>query len=146
MTSRPRFGVIVGVLIVAAYAWLATGVHPFTSRAYVAVSIPVVVTLAFYAIRGGFSEPDATNYYRRRSLETARITGPWCGLIVAALALEIVGLALGGRSKDVPTLSTTVDHLLVAHWGRWLLFLWWLWIGTRAVKGVSQRHREKSPS
>ena len=137
---------LVGVLIVATYAWLATGAHPFTTWAYVAVSIPVVVTLAFYVMLGGFSEPDATNYYRRRSLGTTRSATPWWGLFLAASALEAVGLALGGRSKDVPTLSATVDHLLVAHWGRWLLFLWWLWIGARAAAGVSQRHREKSPS
>ena len=137
---------IVGLVIVAAYAWLATNAHPFTPWAYVAVSISVIVTMVFYFQRGGFSEPDATNYYRRRSLGTVRHQVPWWGLFTAALALEIVGLALGGRSKDVPTLSTTVDHLLVAHWGRWLLFLWWLWIGARAVEGVSQRRREKRPS
>jgi hypothetical protein len=138
--------VIVGVVLVAAYAWLATGARPFTPWAYAVVSAPVVVTLALYAVRGGFSDPDATNYYRRRSLGTAREVAPWCGLFIVALALEIVGLALGGRSKDVPTFSTTVDHLLVAHWGRWLLFLWWLWVGARAVEGVSQRRRERKRS
>jgi hypothetical protein len=136
--------VIVGVVIVAAYAWLATGAHPFTPWAYVAVSIPVVVTLSFYVMRGGFLEPGATNYYRRRSLGISRTATPWWALFLAALALEIAGLALGGRSKVVPTLSTTVDHLLVAHWGRWLLFLWWLWIGARAVDAMTLRHRERS--
>jgi hypothetical protein len=68
------------------------------------------------------------------------------GLFIVALALEIVGLALGGRSTAVPTLSTAVDHVLVAHWGRWLLFLWWLWIGARAIEGMSQRRREKKQS
>jgi hypothetical protein len=138
--------VIVGVVTVAAYAWLATSARPFSPWAYAAVSVPVVVTLALYAVRGGFSHPDATNYYRHRSPGTARGVAPWCGLVIVALALEIVGLALGGQSKDVPTLSTTVDHLLVAHWGRWLLFLWWLWVGARAVEGVSQRRREKRRS
>lgn len=137
---------IVGGVTVAAYAWLATSARPFAPWAYAAVSVPVVVTLALYAVRGGFSDPDATNYYRHRSLGTARGAAPWCGLFIVALALEIVGLALGGRSKDVPTLSTTVDHLLVAHWGRWLLFLWWFWVGARAVEGMSQRRREKRRS
>jgi hypothetical protein len=143
--SRPT-PAVVGIVLVAAYAWLATAAHPFTGWAYIAVAIPVAVTLAFYVVRGGFSEPGATNYYRQRSLGVSRAATPWWGLFTAALALEIAGLALGGRSKDVPTLSTTVDHLLVAHWGRWLLFLWWLWIGARAVEEVSQRHREKSRS
>jgi hypothetical protein len=143
VASRPSLAVIVGIVIAAAYAWLATGAHPFTTWAYVAVSIPVVVTLAFCARRGAFTEPDATNYYRRRSLGALRNATLWWALFTAALVLEIVGLALGGRSKNVPTLSTTVDHLLVAHWGRWLLFLWWLWIGVRAIDGMSQHHREK---
>lgn len=137
---------IVGVVIAAAYAWLATSAHSFTSWAYVAVSLPVVVTLALYSLCGGFKEPSASDYYRRRSIDALRIAIPWSGLFIAALTLEIVGLALGGRSKDVPTLSTTVDHLLVAHWGRWLLFLWWLWIGARAIEGMSQPHREKGLS
>jgi hypothetical protein len=138
--------VIVGVVFVAAYAWVATSAHPFAPWAYAVVSIPVVVTLVLYAMRGGFSEPGATNYYRRRSLGTTRKAAPWLGLFIVALALEIVGLALGGRSTAVPTLSTTVDHVLVAHWGRWLLFLWWLWIGARAIEGMSQRRREKKQS
>ena len=146
MTSSPRPSVFLGAVIAATYAWLATGVYPFTGWAYVAVAIPVVATLAFYVVRGGFSEPGATNYYRQRSLGASRSATPWWGLFIIALALEIVGLALGGRSKDVPTLSTTVDHLLVAHWGRWLLFLWWLWIGARAIEGVGQRRREQSQS
>jgi hypothetical protein len=137
--------VIVAGLIITAYAWFATGTHPFTARGYAAVSILVVVTVAFYVARGGFHEPGATNYYRRRSLGTSRTSTPWWGLFLAAFALEIVGLAHGGRSKDVPTLSTTVDHLLVAHWGRWLLFLWWTWIGARAAKGLSQRREKSQP-
>jgi hypothetical protein len=146
VSSRRPLAVIVGIVIAAAYAWLATGAHPFTRWAYIAVSIPVVVTLAFYARRGGFREPEATNYYRRRSLGAMRNATLWWALFVAALATEIAGLTLGGRSKDVPTLSTTVDHLLVEHWARWLLFLWWLWIGARAVKGISQRRGEKNRS
>jgi hypothetical protein len=138
--------VIVGVVIIAAYAWLATSAHPFTSWAYVGVSLPVVVTLVLYSLRGGFREPNASDHYRRRSTGVVRTAAPWWGLFIAALTLEIVGLALGGRSKDVPTLSTTLDHLLVAHWGRWLLFLWWLWIGARAIDGMVRPRREKSRS
>jgi hypothetical protein len=107
------------------------------------VAVPVVVMLVLYALRGGFSDPETTSYYRHRSLGSPRPDAPWWVLFSVAIALETLALALGGRSKNVPTLSTFVDHLLVAHWGRWLLFLWWLWVGARAVEGVSRRRQQK---
>jgi hypothetical protein len=68
---------------------------------------------------------------------------PWASVAVVALGLEIAGLALGERSAVVPTLSTTIDHLLVTHAGRWLLYVWWLVVGARAIAPLaSSRHKE----
>jgi hypothetical protein len=121
------------ILAAALYAWWATGVRPFSIGAYILVALPALIALALYTSAGGFrpTRVDITAYYRQRS---SRRVGPWLVLVVLAVALESVGLALGGRSKSVPTLSTTLDHLLGDHWGRWLIFLAWLWIGARPIE------------
>lgn len=107
--------------------------RPFSIGSYILVSLPALAALEFYASAGGFgpTRTDISAYYRHRS---SRRVGPWVVLLVLAVVLESVGLALGGRSKSVPTLSTTLDHLLVEHWGRWLIFLAWLWIGARPTE------------
>jgi hypothetical protein len=115
------------------YAWWATAVRPFSAGAYALVALPVLAALALYASAGGFrpTRVDVTTYYRQRS---SHRVGPWVVVVVLGVALESVGLALGGRSKSVPTLSTTLDHLLVEHWLRWLIFLAWLWVGGRPIE------------
>ncbi|MGH3733091.1 MAG: hypothetical protein ACRDVC_06930 [Acidimicrobiales bacterium] len=129
-----------------AYAWLATGVKPFTDSAYILLSVPSVVALAVYGALGGFSprRRDVTSYYRSRGASIRAYA--WIIVFGVALGLEIAGLALGGRSKDVPTLSTTIDRLLVTHWGRWLLFVWWLWVGVRAIERLARVRREEEPA
>lgn len=113
-------------LIAVTYAWFATGAGAFTAGAYTYVATPSLVALAIFV---------ATE--RRRSAErspTSRVaralpwanSAPWIAILAAAVVLEAVGLALGGRSTSVPTLSTTVDHVLVTHVARWLLFVAWL--------------------
>jgi hypothetical protein len=47
---------------------------------------------------------------------------PWLLVALAAAGLEGLGLALGGRSKTVPTLSTMIDHALAWHALRLILF------------------------
>jgi hypothetical protein len=120
-------------VVALVYAWFATGLAPFSTTAYVALSVPIIVAVPFYGALGGFSvhSRDVASYYRMRRAPGAVL--PWAILFAVALALEIAGLALGGRSADVPTLSTTIDHLLVAHEGRCALYLWWLWIALRAI-------------
>ena len=56
--------------------------------------------------------------------------------ILLAVGLEAVGLALGGRSAGVPTLSTVIDHALGRHGVRFVLFLGWLAVGWAPVAGV----------
>jgi hypothetical protein len=131
---------VILTLLLAAYAWWATGVRPFTMLAYVLIAIPSLAAATIYSVMGGLSpRADVATYYRTRSAgATSRNVWPWTGLLLAALALEAIGLALGGRSAHVTTLSTTVDHLLVAHWGRWLLYDLWLAVGAGPL--VRLRH------
>lgn len=124
MSHSLRVGAAGAVAI--AYAWLATGVRPFSAGAYTYVAVPslvaVVLSVAAESRRRAERAPTPR---ATRALARANTT-PWWSIFVAAVALEAVGLALGGRSKTVPTLSTTVDHLLVTHAVRWLLFVAWL--------------------
>jgi hypothetical protein len=129
-----------GVLIVVGaltYAWFATGVRSFSSSAYVFVAVPSFVVLLLYGMLGGFSlnRADVTNYYRvRSSLSSWRRVAPWIAVAALALVLELIGLALGGRNTNVPTLSTTMDHLVVVHWGRFVLFAIWLAVGANPLR------------
>ncbi len=122
--------VVVGI----PYAWWASGLTPFTTRAYVAVAIPVaVVVVASFLHFPGRNLPTGFGAERRITVAGA---WPWLALGVAAVALEIAGLALGGRSPAVPTLSTVVDHALRRHAVRFLLFGAWLAIGAVPVLRV----------
>ena len=118
--------------------------RPFTASAYVLVAVPTLAALALYAGVGGFrpAREDITSYYRQRS---SRRVGAWAVVFVLALTLECVGLALGGHSKSVPTLSTTLDHLLVNHWGRWALFVAWLGLGGRPIARLRRLVRGDQP-
>ena len=141
--------VVVVVVVVVAYAWWATGVQPFTVGAYVAVGIPIVIVTVLALAPGrswspwpGPQEP-ATAPSHGTSAGDAPAPGftppdsrsglgeavPWIIILVAAVGLEGVALALGGRSAIVPTLSTVVDRGLRWHPVRLLLFCGWLSIG-----------------
>jgi hypothetical protein len=114
------------------YAWLEAGAQPFSVPSYVLMGIPSIVILASFCALGGLSprRMDISNYYRRKAQGASiRSVAPWLIVLAAVVALESVGLLLGGRSSVVPTLSTTVDHLLVARWERWLLCVVWLLSG-----------------
>lgn len=108
------------------------------------MALPALVALGLYAGAGGFrpAREDITAYYRQRS---SHRVGGWIVVFVLALALECAGLALGGYSSSVPTLSTTLDHLLVNHWGRWVLFVAWLWTGARAIAALYRLPRGDQP-
>ncbi|MCQ4118126.1 hypothetical protein [Rhodococcus tibetensis] len=68
---------------------------------------------------------------------------PWLILLVLAVGLEGVGLALGGRSTSVPTLSTVIDYALAWHPVRFVLFCGWLAVGGAPV--VRMVHRRVLP-
>jgi hypothetical protein len=122
--------ILVGILV--GYAWVTTGVAPFSTFSYCLIAVPCVIFVVAYIRMGGLSTDHAEvgAYFESKSGGATRATvAPWIALLVAALVLEAVGLLLGGRSTSVPTLSTTVDHLLAVRWERCLLCLAWLLAG-----------------
>jgi hypothetical protein len=128
--------VIVAVSVVTGYAWVTAGAVPFSTLAYLLVATPCVAFVVLYVRMGGLSvdRVDLNEYFQRRALGTSvSSVAPWIALLTAAVALEAVGLLLGGRSTNVPTLSTTVDHLLEVRWERCLLCSAWLFAGGFAL-------------
>jgi hypothetical protein len=123
---------VIAVAMMCGYAWVVAGAAPFSANSYLLVAIASVALVVGYASIGGLSshDPNASAYYEAKSggASYATVT-PWIVVLVAAVILEAIGLALGGRSSDVPTLSTMVDHLLEVRWERCLVCLTWLLVG-----------------
>ena len=119
----------------AGYAYWATGLRPFTGIAYLAVGIPVAICGVVLVVRGS-----AGAGHRAGRIPTRAAAIPWLVLAAAVASLEGIGLALGGRSRTVPTLSTVVDHALAWHASRMVLFCGWLLIGVvPAARAVARR-------
>jgi hypothetical protein len=108
------------IAVAAGYAYWATGLRPFTPRAYLAVAVPMlaVAVLMLASHPGGAPA--------RSGRITLRRAWPWIAVVGCGCVIETVGLLLGGRSSAVPTLSTVFDHALRWHFSRWLLFCIWL--------------------
>jgi hypothetical protein len=124
---------VVIVVMLAAYSWVTAGVTPFSAPAYAFVALPSVAFVVAYVSMGGLSRHrgDVNTYYQDRSRDTTLSNvAPWISVFVAALVLEAIGLSLGGRSTSVPTLSTTIDHLLKMQWERSIFCFAWLLAGT----------------
>lgn len=135
-----RLGGAVAAVALGAYAWLMTGATPFTFTSYVLVAFPCVALLTAFVSVGGFSKrtldvSSSSNVDRRRH---GSVT-PWIVLLSAALALETIGLALGGHSTSVPTLSTTIDHLLARHWERFFIGTAWLLMGAALLAQLGRQ-------
>jgi len=137
---------VVGAAGVVAYAWWATGLQPFTTPAYVAVGLPVA-GLAVVAVVGRpgsrFAAGAAVDARGVGRLQL-RSTFPWVVLLLLAVGLEVAGLALGGRSAEVPTLSTVIDRALGWHGARLALFLGWLAVGWAPVARVAVHRRARA--
>lgn len=118
------------------YAFWATAQPAFGRFAYVAVAIPVALVVAAVLVgRGGRSAAG-----RVPRVITLAAAWPWLLIGVLIAGLETAGLALGGRSAAVPTLSTVVDHTLAWHVVRAALFVGWLLLGW-CVVGLTHAHR-----
>jgi len=124
----------------AVYAWWATGTQPFAPGAYVAVGVPVVLVGAVALGR------PASRVTADTSVPGVgpRSASPWIVILALAIGLECAALALGGRSSDVPTLSTVVDHALGRHALRFLLFCGWLAVGCAPLAWGRSRQRSRS--
>jgi hypothetical protein len=121
------------------YAWVSAGVAPFTTLSYFLVTIPCVAIVVAFVLLGGLSRghQEVSAYYLRNAGGASTLSvAPWIALLTAAVVLESVGLILGGRSPSVPTLSTTVDHLLAYRWERCLICLAWLLVGVAPLHGL----------
>jgi hypothetical protein len=124
------------VICVAGYAYWTTGLRPFTVSAYVAVGIPVAVVGCVAALgwhAGGLRSEGAEIVGLRRVL-------PWLLIALLAAGLEGLGLALGGRSTTVPTMSTVIDRGLAWHAVRLILFCGWLLIGSAPLVRTPRDH------
>jgi hypothetical protein len=150
-TSRGRLASLApAVAAVAAYSWWATDLRAFTTLSTVAVAIPVaLVAAATFALDHHTSLPSAPVGVTPPEMSRSGLL-PWIVLLVVACGLEAAGLALGGRSPTVPTLSSVVDKTLVWHITRFGLFVGWLawggapilvrvtsWVSRSAAGGVS---------
>ena len=128
MGQRGFFTVV--VVVAVAYGWWDAGVRPFTWQSYVLIAFPIAVVIGCYISDGSFARTT-----RRELLSTqdgsafGSRQSAWWAIIVFAVLLEAWGLALGGRSSAVPTLSTTLDHLLATRVERTIVFVVWLACG-----------------
>jgi hypothetical protein len=142
-----RVAVVILTAFVIAYAWFATGVTPFHALSYVVVGIPALIVVSMYIYLRAFAEGPSgvTHLYMHRSLGVSleRVT-PWLVVLAGAVILEVVGLALGGRSNSVPTLSTELDHLLSTHGLRCVLFLAWLLVGAVPLRRLREFRRSRA--
>jgi hypothetical protein len=132
------------VVVTLGYAWVTASAHPFTTLSYCLVAIPSAALVVTYIRIGGLSADlgDVGAYFQRQSGEaTLSTVTPWIAVLSAAVVLESVGLLLGGRSTSVPTLSTTVDHLLAYRWERCLLCVAWLSAGALPLFRLSRSLR-----
>ena len=134
MTRRPiavdsLLGFVGIGLAAAFYAWWATGVPPFTLRAYIAVGLPALILLVAAIIGPVPGRVEAISATLPGGEDTPQRVFPWVILLVLAVSLEGLGLALGGRSQAIPTFSTVIDHALSQHVVRFILFCAWLAAG-----------------
>lgn len=139
--------VVLGAVVAVAYAWWAAGVAPFSTLAYLSIALPATAELVLLVAGGRFAvRPRERTQREGRPATTVSLAScaPWVIVLVLAVALEAWGLALGGRSAAVPTLSTTVDHLLATRVERTVLYVAWLALGAAPLARHRRRRSEHS--
>ncbi len=134
--SHRRLGLASACIVAgASYSWWATGLRSFTTLSTVAVAIPVALVIAGMLVGAGRPMTTGAETPGPNSGLSGAELGPWIALLVLACGLEIAGLALGGHSRTVPTLSTVVDQTLAWHLSRFALFAAWLaWGGAPLLR------------
>jgi hypothetical protein len=137
-SAREATALVIGIGAVG-YAWWATGLRPFTRSADVAIAIPVFLLAVAAWGKTPRSSGGASRFIRKGAVGSPSRYGalPWIALGLLAVALEVLGLALGGRSRVVPTLSTVADQALAWHVSRWVVFILWLAAGAWPVRRVT---------
>jgi hypothetical protein len=133
--------VLLAAMAVVGYGWWASGVHPFTWRAQIAVGIPSAIAVAVIVrYEKRISRFYRANRAKEQSEKRSRIIGQegvlnrgvavWVALLGAFTVWEVIGLLAGGSSRVLPTFSDLVDnYLLRLRLERFVLFILWLWLG-----------------
>jgi hypothetical protein len=121
---RTRWLVVLGVVGIAVYSWVAAGLRPFTIGEEVMVAIPALVVFA--AAWRPTRKPPVVRWSRTS-------VALWLGVVVLAVGWELLAY-LSSPREDHPTLSVIADEIMSVHAGRALLFLLWLWLGWLFVR------------
>jgi hypothetical protein len=122
------------IALAGAYGWWLAGLRPFTLTAYLAIAFPTVLLATALALPRTGGSPTGGDSDHRSPTPSGRQFFPIATVLVFGLGLEMAGLALGGRSPFVPTLSTVLDHALRWHLVRFLMILAWLAVGLRLAR------------
>jgi hypothetical protein len=120
--DRWRWFVLLVVVVVAVYSWVAAGLRPFTFGEEVMVAIPAIAVLVA-ASRP--SPPAGEHEVVRSSRGSAAL---WLALVAVAFTWELFAYFSSPR-RDHPTLSVIADEVMSVHLGRAVLFLLWLALG-----------------
>jgi hypothetical protein len=119
-TRRVSWRVVAVIAAALVYAWIASGLRPFTHPEAVAVAIPLTVT--------GIALLRPRSQVRAVDDETRRGTWVWAVLFAALVAWELISFRLSPR-VDHPTLSSIADWAMSTHPGRFAMFATWLAVG-----------------
>ena len=118
---RASWRVVAVVAAALAYAWIASGLRPFTHPEAVAVGIPIIAA-GIATLRLARRGPHAAVPESRRGVLV------WRGLLAAFLIWELITYRSSPR-EDYPTFSSITDAIMSTHPGRFALFAIWLAIG-----------------
>jgi hypothetical protein len=117
---------LLATVLLAAYAWWAVGLAPFSGRATAAVVLGGAAAMAV----------GARERQRRRSPRAGDMAGiaTWAALAAIAGAWQLAAYLQHPRS-DHPTLSSLANEVLDSHLARALAFIVWI----AAAKGLARR-------
>jgi hypothetical protein len=118
---RVSWRVIAVVTAALVYAWIASGLRPFTHPEAIAVGIPIIAA-GVATVRLARRAPDAAAPESREGVLV------WRGLLATFLICELITYRSSPR-EDFPTFSSITDTIMSTHPGRSALFAIWLAIG-----------------
>jgi hypothetical protein len=118
---RASWRVVAVVAASLVYAWIASGLRPFTHPEAVAVGIPIIAA-GVATLASALRAPVAAGPESRRGVLV------WRGLLAAFLIWELISYRSSPR-EDYPTFSSITDTIMSTHPGRFALFAIWLAIG-----------------
>jgi hypothetical protein len=120
-TPRVSWRVVAVVAAALVYAWIASGLRPFTHPEAIAVGIPIIAA-GVATLASALRAPVAAAPESRRGVLV------WRGLLAAFLIWELISYRSSPR-EDFPTFSSITDTIMSTHPGRFALFAIWLAIG-----------------